>query len=349
MDAQEKLANASILVIGAGGLGCPLLLYLAAAGVGEISVVDDDKVSLSNLQRQVLFDESDIGRFKVVVVKEKLERMNHGLTVNVWNHRWMPSDFVEKLHAFDVVVDATDNFASRYMINDACVLMKKPLVFGAVSQFEGQVAVFNAIMEEGGRSVNYRDLFPTPPKTGEVRSCAEAGVLGILPGVIGVLQATEVLKLLTGMGTLLLNRLLCYNALEQDFFKLELMPHPEAPNQLPESIEHFMETDYEWLCGLKTNDGVELSYQQYLQLKASENIVLVDLRMEHEMPRISLNECLCIPLQDLEHNLYKLNGQPVLFFCQSGKRSLQAVEIYHSKFNNSRAFSLKGGVQSFFQ
>lgn len=221
-EAQQKLSSASVLVLGAGGLGCPLLLYLVAAGVWHVALVDDDRVSLSNLQRQVLFTENDLGRYKVEVAAERLLTMNISLKLDIYRERWTPKEYVSRLEHFDVVVDATDNFASRYMINDACVLMGKPLVFGAVSQFEGQVAVFNQLQQNGERSLNYRHLFPVPPQPGEVQSCAEAGVLGILPGTIGVLQASETLKLLTGIGKPLVNQLLCYNALEQDFIRWNL-------------------------------------------------------------------------------------------------------------------------------
>ena len=213
VEAQSKLKAARVLVIGAGGLGCPIMQYLVAAGVGHIGIADHDTVSVSNLHRQILFGQEDVGRPKVEVVKLKMNVLNQDAVIETWQEKWTPSLCLAQFPLFDIIVDATDNFASRYMINDACVLLGKPLVFGAVSQFEGQVAVFNHVLENGNHSVNYRDLFPEPPASGEVLNCAEGGVLGVLPGMIGAMQATEVIKLITGLGKPLVNRLWNYNAL----------------------------------------------------------------------------------------------------------------------------------------
>ena len=208
VEAQDKLRRGRVLVIGAGGLGCPIIQYLVAAGVGHIGVADPDKVSVSNLHRQILFGADDIGAWKADVVRQKMQRLDPDAEIIIWKEQWMHPHCLEFFPQYDVVVDATDNFASRYMINDAAVLTGKPLVFGAVSQYEGQVAVFNCPIAEGGRSVHYRDLFPDPPQDGEVLNCSEGGVLGVLPGIIGCLQAAEVIKLLTGIGSPLANQLL---------------------------------------------------------------------------------------------------------------------------------------------
>ncbi|HSF45683.1 MAG TPA: HesA/MoeB/ThiF family protein, partial [Chitinophagaceae bacterium] len=214
--AQDKLAAAKVLVIGAGGLGCPALQYLVAAGLGHIGIVDHDIVSESNLHRQVLFNMEDVGRAKVEVASEKLSALNPDIKLETWKVNFAHQQCVDLLSQFDIVLDGTDNFATRYLVNDACVLWKKPLVFGAVSQFEGQVAVFNVLRQDGSRSSNYRDLFPVPPKAGEILNCAEAGVLGVLPGIIGTMQAAEVIKLVTELGEPLIDKLLTYNALTQD-------------------------------------------------------------------------------------------------------------------------------------
>ena len=209
---QQKLQQARVLVIGAGGLGCPIVQYLVAAGVGHVGLADNDKVSLSNLHRQIVFGTEDIDSYKVDVVKRKMFSLNSDVDIRTWNERWTQLHCVQHFPDYDVIIDATDNFASRYLINDACVLLGKPLVFGAVSQFDGQVAIFNQLQADGSRSVNYRDLFPLPPANGEVLNCAEGGVLGVLPGMIGTMQATEAIKLITGLGTTLSNRLWNYNA-----------------------------------------------------------------------------------------------------------------------------------------
>jgi molybdopterin/thiamine biosynthesis adenylyltransferase/rhodanese-related sulfurtransferase len=342
--SQDKLAAAKVLVIGAGGLGCPALQYLAAAGVGHIGIVDNDVVSISNLHRQVLFNTEDVGRPKVEVAKEKLLKLNPDITIQTWQVHFGHQQCAELLPLFDVVIDGTDNFASRYLINEACVLWDKPLIFGAVSQFEGQVAVFNAVRPDGTRSVNYRDLFPLPPKAGEVLSCAEAGVLGVLPGIIGTMQAAELIKLVTGIGVPLTDRVLTYNALNQDIFTLQLEANPEAKKHLPASRNEFMNTDYEVLCGNAIPGIPGISYSE---LTRREDLLKVDVRDLHEQPRITAFSCLTIPLKELEWNLDDLEGKKIVFFCQTGKRSMQAVQIYKGYNPDAEVYYLNGGVNSF--
>lgn len=242
--AQEKLANAKVLVIGAGGLGCPALQYLVAAGVGHIGIADFDTVHLSNLHRQILFGQEDIGKKKVLVAKEKLVQLNNLVQIETYDVQWKHEHCVQYFPLYHIIIDATDNFASRYLINDACVLLGKPLVFGAVNKFEGQVAVFNNSKE----ACNYRDLFPVPPSNNEVANCATAGVLGVLPGVIGSMQATETIKLITGIGETLENQLLNYNALNQSIFTIQLTKNPASLEKMPSSIDTFLNTNYEVLC-----------------------------------------------------------------------------------------------------
>ena len=244
--AQEKLTNAKVLVVGAGGLGCPILQYLVAAGVGEVGIIDNDQVALSNLNRQILFGQEDIGKDKAVIAAQKLAEQNNLVKLNAFQQNCDQSFALEQFPYYDIIVDATDNFATRYLINDACVLLKKPLVFGAVSQFEGQVAVFNVMKE--GQSLNYRDLFPVPPKNNEVLSCAEGGVLGVLPGIIGVMQATEAIKLIAGVGQVLANELLTYNALTQKIYTLQFAKNPERAKYAPESIDAFLNLNYQLTC-----------------------------------------------------------------------------------------------------
>jgi molybdopterin/thiamine biosynthesis adenylyltransferase len=246
MEAQTKLSNAKIMVVGAGGLGCPALQYLAAAGVGTIGIVDNDLVGLSNLNRQILFGQEDVGKAKVHVAANKIKALNELVKVHAFQQTCDANFAANHFPDYDVIIDATDNFASRYLINDACVLFNKPLVFGAVSQFEGQVAVFN--LEIASVKLNYRDLFPEPPKNDEVLSCAEGGVLGVLPGIIGVMQATEAIKLIAGVGETLANQMLTYNALTNSFYKMQLIANPLSQLYLPKNIEIFKQMNYEQLC-----------------------------------------------------------------------------------------------------
>lgn len=242
--AQEKLTKAKVLVIGAGGLGCPALQYLVAAGVGHIGIADFDTVHLSNLHRQILFGQNDIGTKKALVAKERLTQLNDLVKIETYDLEWKQEHCIQYFPLYDIIVDATDNFASRYLINDACVLMGKPLVFGAVSKFEGQLAVFNSSKD----ACNYRDLFPLPPSNNEVANCATAGVIGVLPGVVGAMQATEVIKLITGIGKVLENQLLNYDALKQSTFIIQLTKNPAAIEQMPKTIDAFSKTNYDVLC-----------------------------------------------------------------------------------------------------
>jgi adenylyltransferase/sulfurtransferase len=348
--AQHKLQAARVLVIGAGGLGCPIMQYLVAAGVGHIAIADHDKVSVSNLHRQILFGMEDVGLPKVEVVKRKMHALNSDTVVQIWEEKWTQQHCATHFPEFDIIVDATDNFASRYLINDACVLMGKSLVFGAVSQFEGQVAVFNYLQEDGSRSVNYRDLFPEPPASGEVLNCAEAGVLGVLPGIIGSMQATEVIKLLTGIGNPLVNKLWNYNALTQDVFTIQLGVHPDASSRIPTSVEGFLNTDYEWLCGIPSASIVEIDAASWL--KAYHHHVVVDVREPHELPRLATlceqmeMQLIEIPLSALDRQLDTIADKDVVFVCQAGRRSLQAASIFLKQNSFGSVCSLKGGVQA---
>ena len=348
--AQQNLKEARVLVIGVGGLGCPILQYLVAAGVGHIGIADHDKVSLSNLHRQILFNTDDVGRYKVDVVLERMRALNPEVHIKAWIKKWSHQDCVDHFPDFDIIVDATDNFASRYMINDAAVLMGKPLVFGAVSQYEGQAAVFNLQKEDGSRSVNYRDLFPEPPKNSEVLNCSEGGVLGVLPGIIGSMQATEVIKLITGLGEPMLDKLWNYQALTQDVFILALTKHAEAIDKMPKSIEEFVETDYEWLCEVPRSDIKELDIREWEQNHLAD--LLVDIREPHEQPRLTTMaeamglSFLELPLSEFENKIPDLPHKNIVLVCQAGRRSLQAASLLINKHDHQNVQSLKGGVNA---
>ncbi|MCE2833333.1 MAG: HesA/MoeB/ThiF family protein [Chitinophagaceae bacterium] len=350
--AQQRLADARVLVIGAGGLGCPIMQYLVAAGVGHIGIADHDRVSLSNLHRQVLFGDEDIGSLKVEVAKRRLMALNPEININIWPVSWTQSHCLDHFPTYDVVVDATDNFATRYLINDACVLLQKPLVFGAVSQYEGQVAVFNHLRSDGSRSVNYRDLFPVPPQSGEVLNCAEGGVLGVLPGIIGSMQAMEVIKLITGIGEPLADRLLTYDALFQQFLDFTLSPHPDSAAMTPPSPKEYLALDYARACSMDITDQKETDPGDWRQNHLANP--LVDIREAHEQPRLaelcaSLGVTLVeIPMSGLHEHAGEFSGKSVTIICQSGKRSLAAIRILEQMDETIMARSLKGGVNALF-
>lgn len=341
---QRKLWQAKVLVIGAGGLGCPALQYLTAAGVGTIGIVDDDVVSLSNLHRQVLYSVQDIGMLKAEKAAQVLRNLNPEIEIVACSERLSTQNALSILQGYDIIIDGTDNFSSRYMINDACVLLNKPLVYGAVSQYEGQASVFNYNYDGKAGSVNYRDLFPHPPKENEVPNCSTAGVLGVLPGIIGAMQANETIKLLTGIGEPLINRLLTYSALNNQFYEVELYPGVGTRSLIPSSKEAFMEMDYDWVCGIK-DDRYEIESQFFDDLLASGDLDALDVREPGELPAISEFACRQIPLSQLSDNRFQIKSNTIVTICQSGKRSLQAARQLAAMFESSkRVFSLRGGI-----
>lgn len=341
-EGQQKLLEAKVLVVGAGGLGCPVLQYLTASGIGTIGIVDHDLITLSNLQRQVLYATEDIGKSKAKVASEKLKSLNPEIQIDVYDLEINAKNALEIILKYDIIVDCTDNFASRYLINDACVLLEKPLVFGAIFQYEGQVAVFN--IEENGSSINYRNLFPNPPKSTEVQDCNEAGVLGILPGIIGMMQASEVIKILTGIGEVLIGKLLTFNLLNYEIFVLEITNDQAISQLIPKDKTEFEATDYNWLCGISNTKIEELSPSDFLSKIVEKDTIAIDVREKNELPKAGFSN-LNIPLSELEANLSELRENTILLFCQSGKRSLKAGEILLEKFGETKKIShLKGGI-----
>lgn len=343
MEGQQKLAEAKVLVIGAGGLGCPALHYLAAAGVGTIGVADHDRVSLSNLQRQVLFTTDDIDKPKVEVAVAKLEALNPEIAILPIYEAITTANALETIRYYDVVVDCTDNFTARYLINDACVLLEKPFVFGAIFQYEGQVAVFN-MPDAAGTTINYRHLFPTPPKPAEMQDCNEAGVLGVLPGIIGTLQATEVIKIITGIGEILAGRLLTFNLLTYQNYIFEIKSADLSLNNVPVDEAAFKATDYEWLCGVRIAGIKDLEASQFLSDITKPNTVVIDVREADELPRADFS-CKVSPLSQITDGLPEVSEQNIILFCQSGKRSLKAAQLFLEKYKEMKNIShLKGGI-----
>jgi adenylyltransferase/sulfurtransferase len=341
---QQKLFDAKVLVIGAGGLGCPLLQYLAAAGVGTIGIVDDDKVALSNLHRQILFSVNDIGKSKSELSANYLRQLNTEINLIAYNKRITNQNALELMSDFDYVADGSDNFTTRYMINDACVLLNKPLIYGAISRFEGQVAVFNCKKNKDDEPVNYRDLFPTPPGENEILNCAEAGVLGVLPGIIGTMMANECIKLITDIGESLINSLLTYNILTNEIYQVRLSADKKNSALIPKDEKLFREMDYEWLCAA-TPKEFEIDRSAFNSLIQQENIDIIDVRELNEKPGTNDFNYLKIPLDELEKNNSKIKNDIVVTFCQTGKRSAQAVEILSRIFKGQKKiYSLKGGI-----
>ena len=352
LDGQKKLKAASVLCVGTGGLGSPLLLYLAAAGIGRIGIVDFDIVDSSNLQRQVIHGTSWVGKPKIQSAKDRILEINPHCQVDLYETRLSSENALEIFEPYDIVVDGTDNFPTRYLVNDACVLLNKPNVYGSIFRFEGQATVFNY---EGGP--NYRDLYPEPPPPGLVPSCAEGGVLGILPGLIGVIQATETVKIILGQGKTLSGRLLLYNSLDMTFRELKLRPNPVRP-----VIEKLV--DYEEFCGIpqakaaeaqQQADMEEITVQQLKELldSGAKDYVLLDVRNPNEYEIARIPGAILVPLPDIENgngvNKVKelVNGHKLVVHCKMGGRSAKAISLL--KESGIDGINVKGGINAWSQ
>lgn len=351
IEGQKKLKAAKVLVVGSGGLGSPLLLYLAAAGVGTIGIVDFDHVDESNLQRQVLFGVDDIGVPKVEAAKRRLEKLNPHIDIKTYN-TWLTSDnALEIIKDYDVVADGTDNFPTRYLVNDACVLLDKVNVYASIYRFEGQASVFNELLEDGSRGPNYRDLFPTPPPPGLVPSCAEGGVIGVLPGILGSLQANEVIKVLSGVGSTLSGRLFLFDAASFETRTVKVHKSPDNPL----TGEHPSQTgliDYQQFCSGERQPEEELetkiktmSVEEYLALRTSgEAHQLIDVREPFEYEIAEMGGEL-LPLGSIEKNVDRIaKDRKVIVHCKAGKRSADAIERLQGAFGLNNLYNLEGGI-----
>ena len=349
LEGQHKLLQSKVLVVGAGGLGCPVLQYLAAAGVGNIGIVDEDIVSITNLHRQILFTVDDIGLPKAFIAKERLAKLNPEITIIDYNERLSTRNALAIIKDYDIVIDATDNFSSRYLINDACVLLNKPIVYGAVSQFEGQVAILNCHLASSVTPANYRDLFPTPPIDGEVLNCAEAGVLGVLPGIIGSMQASETIKLITGIGKPLINTVLTYHSLTNQLYEIEIVANSSTRSLLPANEADFIKMDYDWFCASK-NNKFEIDIENFNKIANTADVEIIDVRELGETPILTDINYYQIPLSQFKENIAAIKKEKIVVFCQSGKRSLQAAHILFDTFGNKKIiYSLKGGITEWFK
>jgi sulfur-carrier protein adenylyltransferase/sulfurtransferase len=334
---QEKLRQAKVLVIGCGGLGSPILLYLTAAGVGTLGIVEDDKVDVSNLQRQVLYDSLSVDYAKIDETEKRLKALNPFVEINKFPTRLTAENALEIISEHDIVVDGTDNFPTRYLVNDACVMLDKPFVYGAIHRFEGQVAVFNY---KG--SATYRDLFPSPPPPEQAPNCAEAGVLGVLPGIIGSMQALEAIKVITEIGEPLAGKLLVLDTLSMQSRIIKIPKMPDSPKitQLID-YEEFCKSSEVRVLSSELLSFREVNYQDLTQLTDYQ---LIDVREPHEFALKNLGGEL-MPLSELEKYVPKISrDKTVVVHCQSGVRSLKAIKILQEKYGFKNLINLKGGV-----
>ncbi|NJL75383.1 MAG: molybdenum cofactor biosynthesis protein MoeB [Saprospiraceae bacterium] len=334
---QGRLKQAKVLVIGAGGLGSPVLLYLAAAGVGYIGIVDDDVVSTSNLQRQVLYGVEDIDCLKVEIAKHKLLALNPNLNIQSYPTRLNLDNVMSILEPYDIVVDSTDNFPTRYLVNDACVISGKINIYGSIFRYEGQVSVFNYPHPDGTRGPNYRDLFPQPPAPDTVPNCAEGGVLGVLPGIIGSMQANEVIKIAVGKGEPLVGRLFLFDAF--NFITRILKFANTTSTRITElsAIE-----DY---CEIPAPLIKEISVAELRQWKEQKiDFQLIDVREPYEYAQHHLGGTL-LPLGTLTEHIHQINkDRKVVVHCKSGARSTQAIQRLQNEFGFTNLYGLKGGI-----
>ena len=347
MDGQKRLKAAKVLLIGAGGLGSPLGLYLAAAGVGRLGIVDFDVVEYSNLQRQVIHATHDVGRKKIESAADRLRAINPEIEIETYETRITSANALELIRPYDIVIDGTDNFPTRYLTNDACVLLGKPNVYGSIYRFEGQASVFAT---PGGPC--YRCLFAEPPPPGAVPSCAEGGVLGILPGVIGCIQATEAIKLVLGKGRPLIGRLLLYDALEMRFREVKIKRNPECPvcGDRP-TIRELI--DYEQFCGVR-GEGVASEALESLpettveevkaRLDRGDDFDILDVRNPEEWQICRIDGAKLVPLDELASRMHELDlARDIVVHCKSGVRSAKAVALLREA-GFRRVTNVRGGI-----
>ncbi|QKX04458.1 HesA/MoeB/ThiF family protein [Aquimarina sp. TRL1] len=330
-EGQQKIGSSKVLVIGAGGLGCPVLQYLTAAGIGHIGIVDDDVVDQTNLQRQILYTIDDIGKPKAITASKRLEKLNPYIFFKVYNERLTKENVLDIFSEYDIVVDGSDNFPTRYLVNDACVLLDKPLVFGSIFKFQGQVSVFNY---KGGAT--YRCLYPTPPEPDAVPNCSEIGVLGVLPGIIGSFQANEVIKMVLEIGDVLSGKLLCIDALSLQQYILSV-----TKNEASDIVT--LADDYDFFCGiLPAGRIVEITAQE-VQNNLQEYQIL-DVRTQEEFEQFNLGG-IHIPIEEMDDKIHQIQSdKPIVVCCQSGVRSKIAIRKILALRNDLNLLNLTNGL-----
>lgn len=341
-ESQKKMFGTKVLVIGVGGLGCPALQVLVSAGIGHIGLVDFDVVDFHNLHRQFLFDESSVGLPKVVVAQKKLKQLNSEVEINVFNETIDVKNAFSIIKDYDIVMDCTDNFSTRYLVNDACYILNKPLVYGALYRYEGQVALFNVLSE--GMITNYRDLFPKAPHPDEVPNCNIAGVLPTLSAIIGTFQANEVIKYIIGSKECLIHKLLIFNI--RNYQQMILSYRENENKEFPKDEPEFERFDYLTFCGINSTENV-YSEQELKDFLSKENSVLIDVRESDEYPKLNYDRVIEIPLSILEDQLHQLEKfDKICFVCVSGTRSLKALEIAKKQFPSKELKNLEKGIKT---
>lgn len=327
LTGQESLKVAKVLMIGAGGLGCPVLQYLTAAGVGNIGIVDHDVVDVSNLHRQILYHTADVGKPKAVVAKQKLELLNPHITIHAHKEKLNQENAERLMTNYDLVIDGSDNFTTRYLVNDVCVALDKPLVFGSIYKFEGHVAVFNY-----SNGPNYRDIFPEPPADDEVPNCAEIGVIGVLPGIIGTYMANEAIKIICGMGEVLAGKLLTINSLDNSVTVFNVAMQTMAPVVASPKAETPL-----------NNDEISLDEANQWMAQNPDEVYLIDVREAYEYDDYNIGG-VNIPLYELEEQASALPvNKKLIFCCQTGQRSQMAIRLLKPVFNGEM-YSIKNGI-----
>jgi adenylyltransferase/sulfurtransferase len=344
IEGQKRLKAASLLLIGAGGLGSPLALYLAAAGIGRIGLVDFDNVDFSNLQRQIIHGTGDVGRSKLDSARDRIQAINPEVRVDLYPTRITSANALDLIKPYDLVIDGTDNFPTRYLVNDACVLLKKPNIYGSIFRFDGQASVFFP-----GKGPCYRCLYPEPPPPGEVPSCAEGGVLGILPGLIGCIQATEAVKLILGSGSPLIGRLLLYDALQMSFREFKVRRNPKCPvcGDAPTVTKLI---DYEQFCGVRGQEApaaalAEITAEELKKrIDNGENLFILDVRNPEEYQICRIPGSTLLPLPTLPQRFRELDpDRDMVVHCKSGMRSAKAIQFLREQ-GFRKLTNLKGGI-----
>lgn len=333
LSGQRKLRESAVLVIGCGGLGSPVSMYLAAAGVGKLGLVENDLVDETNLQRQILYTEENVGKSKINQAEQRLKGLNEKVSIEKFSTRFDSSNALQIVENYDLVIDGSDNFPTRYLVNDACVLKNKPFISGAIYRFEGQVSVFNY---KSGPT--YRDLFASPPSEEMAPNCATAGVLGMMAGIVGSLQATEAVKVLTGIGETLSGKLLLIDALSMNFRKIKIVKNSDIP-----AITKLI--DYEAFCSGDAEALESISFQRFKELNP-EKVQLIDVREVNEYESDNLGGEL-IPLSELEQHIARIRRDgTVVIHCQSGMRSKQAIRLLKEKYGFDNLLNLEGGMNA---
>ncbi len=348
IEGQEKIKNAKVLVVGLGGLGCSAALYLTAMGVGKIGVLDFDTVEVSNLQRQVLYSLTDIGLLKAEVAFAKLSFQNPFVKISKHAVKLDNKNALDIFTDYDIIIDGTDNYAARYLINDACILLNKILIYGAIYKFEGQVSVFNLKTHSVLESPTYRCLFPIPAAFDKLPNCSEIGVVGFLPGIIGTLQATEAIKIITGLGEPLSGKLLLFNALSSNFQTIEFSRNNNWIDIAPKNNTEFIQMDYEYFCKAPdiklSNESISIDELKFI-IDNKIDIQLIDVREPFEYPQIHEFVDLHIPLSEIYNKLHLISdNKKVIVYCNTGLRSKRAITILEKEFGFSNLHFLDGGA-----